>query len=267
MYKWLIIALLLIAFSILPPVVIWWLSQRSRLSSFLRSFHGVQSQFMGLMAVLFSLNLVFVCNEIWQSRDAATFAMSREAEALRNIGRIASNIPERGGIPIFDAARQYLGTTIEFDFPNTSVAANASLAASPKSSLPAIIKLSDAVLDTRTLETLDPAIRTLLIAQLTIIRDKRLDRIAFLERKPNKVKWLSLIFLEVMSLLSIAIVHIANGRALLVACFIYLSGVNPFLVILYSSQWPFSGLDPLNDTVLAAALDRLTGMEAEYKKK
>jgi hypothetical protein len=70
------IALLLIALSILPPVAIWWLS------SFLRSLDGVQSQFMNIIGVLFGLNLVFVCNEIWQSREAATLAMSREAEGI-----------------------------------------------------------------------------------------------------------------------------------------------------------------------------------------
>ncbi len=65
MYEWPIIVILLIAFTLLPPMAIWWLSQRSRLSCFLRSLDGVQSQFMGLMGVLFGLNLIFICNEIW----------------------------------------------------------------------------------------------------------------------------------------------------------------------------------------------------------
>ena len=64
--------------------------------------------FMGTMNVLFSLKLAFVCNEIWQNRESAKAAMSREAEALRNIGWIASNIPQQGGVPILAAANHYL---------------------------------------------------------------------------------------------------------------------------------------------------------------
>jgi len=223
---------------------------------------------MGLMSVLFSLNLVFVCNEIWQNREAAKTAMSREAEALRNIGRIASNIPERGGVPILEAARQYLEVVSQVDFPKvTAIGPAASLSSLDKSSLPAVIKLSDAVLDGGTLDKMHAAIRPLLLAQLTTVRDKRLERVTLTNIEPNAVKWLSLLFLEFMALISIAVVHITNGRALLVTCFIFLSGINPFLAALYASQSPFSGINPLNDSALAAAHDRLKSMEEVYKKK
>jgi hypothetical protein len=264
MYEWLLIAISVLVASILPPIAIWWLSQRSRLAPFLRSLEGVQSQFMGLMGVLFGLNLIFVCNEIWQSRDAAVLAMSREAEALRNIGRIAANIPDHAGVTVFAAARQYIQVTIEHDFQRpTSL-----LLSTPRSdeaSLPALITLSDVILRSKASESLDPVLNAMLVAQLTTVRDKRLDRVALLTLHPNRIKWTLLIFLEVMSLLSIALVHVTNGRALLAACLLYLLTVNPFLLTLYSSQWPFSGIYPLPPRALTAALERLSSMEAAYK--
>jgi len=264
MDQWPIIVLLLIASVILPPLAVWWLSQRSRLSPFLHSLAGVSAPFMGVMSLLFSLNLVFVCNEIWQSRERAELAMSREAEALRNIGRIASNVPERGGLPIMEAARQYLEAVIEFDFAKDS--ASADLVSLDKSSLPAVINLADVILDGSNLDKIRPAVRTLLITQLTVARDNRLERVALQKITPNKVKWFSLLFLEFAALLGIAVVHVVNGRALLVACFIFLGGTNPFLAALYSSRSPFSGIDPLHNKALAAALDRLKSMEEVYKK-
>ena len=69
-----------------------------------------------------------------------------------------------------------------------------------------------------------------------------------------------------MSLISIAVVHIANRRALLVVCLIYLGSVNPFLLTLYASQWPFSGIAPLGDAALAAALEGIIRIEDNYKK-
>jgi len=68
----------------------------------------------------------------------------------------------------------------------------------------------------------------LLITQLTVARDNRLERVALQNITPNKVKWFSLLFLEFAALLGIASVHVVNGRALLVACFIFLGGTNPF---------------------------------------
>ncbi len=202
-----------------------------------------------------------------QSRDAAILAMSREAEALRNIGRIAANIPDHGGLPVFTAAHQYLHATIENDFQKHPLVFTKGMPPrSDKTSLPALVILSDVILSSKFLERLDPIIKTMLIAQLAIVRDKRLDRVALLTLRPNRVKWISLIFLEVMSLFSIALVHITNGRALLAACLLYLGTVNPFVLTLYSSQWPFSGIDPLHPIALTAALERLESMEAVYKQ-
>ena len=133
--------------------------------------------------------------------------------------------------------------------------------------MPAVIKLSDVILNGETLDKIHVAIRPVLLAQLSAVRDKRLERITLVNIEPNIVKWLSLLFLEFMALISIAVVHITNGRALLVSCFIFLSGINPFLAALYASQSPFSGINPLNGSALAAASDRLKSMEEVYKKK
>jgi len=267
-YQWVSIGLLLAASVILPPLALWWLSQRSRLSPLLHSLTGVVNTFISTISVLFALNLVFVCNEIWQNRELAKAAMSREAEALRNIGRISTNIPERGGVLILEAAREYLDAVRQFDFPNDKVIGpTTSLSSLNDSSLPAVIKLSDAILNGETLDKIHPAIRPLLLAQLSTVRDKRLERVALVNIEPNFLKWSLLVFLEFMALITIAMIHIKSGRPLLVASFIYLSSINPILFVLYASQSPFSGIDPLNGSALAAASDRLKSMEEIYKKK
>jgi len=74
---------------------------------------------------------------------------------LRNIGRIASNVPERGGLPIIEAARQYLEAVSEFDFAKDS--ASADLVSLDNSSLPAVINLADVILDDSNLDKIRPA--------------------------------------------------------------------------------------------------------------
>ena len=246
----------------LPPIILWWFSQRSKLTPFFHSLAGVAPPFIGLPGMLFSLNLAFVCNETWQYREIAKSAMSHEADALRNIGRIASNIPEQGGLPIFDAVRQYLDATCNFDFPeDAAVLTNKSIAQLNNSSA----NLSNTILDSKNLDKLLPSIQQALITQLTVVRNKRLERIGLLNIEKSKTKWISLIYLEVITLLSIFVVHITNGRALLMASFLFLGGVNPFIFAIYSSQSPFSGLNPVNHRILIDALDRIKSVEEEYK--
>lgn len=257
--------LLLIVIAILLPWALWWLSQRSAIAPFIRSLEGVQAAFIGVMSMLFSLNLVFVCNEIWQAREMAKSAMSREADGLRNIGRIASNIQAHRGALILQRAREYLEIVQEVDFPADT---HEGLKGGPKSksssSLKGVIALSDAILKDDTLGRLSPVVQQLLVSQLTVVRDKRLERLALANFTPNRVKWMALIFLEFMALLSIALVHVGNGRALFAACFVFLIGVNPFLTVLYNCQSPFSGIDPLRSSTLVEALGRLRSMEKDY---
>jgi hypothetical protein len=254
---WPVLIPLLAASVVLPPLALWWLIRRSPLSPFLVSFAGVGTSFMGVMSVLFSLTLAFVCNDIWQSREVAKLAMSQEADALRNIARVAYDIPGRGGMPIIEADRQYLEAVDEIDFPKTQAIAGNSAG----SSLPAVIKLSDAILDAKTLEKMSPSVQTFVLEQLSVVRDRRLERIDLKNIAPNPVKWFSLLFLEFMALLTIAVVHVANGRALFMACFLYLAAINPLLVLLYDSRSPFTGINPLPNVSFAAALDRLKSLE------
>ncbi len=264
MFYWVFIILLLIATSVLVPAGFLWLTQHSRFAPFLHSLHGVQATFIGVMSVMFSLNLVFVCNEIWQAREAAKSAMSRESESLRNIGRVASNIRGNGGADILRAERLYLEAALAVDFPVGSRTIATEIKDS--ASLSTTINLSDAILNDTTLDKLNPAVQQMLVAQLTVVRDRRLDRMSLRDFSPNIVKWLSLVFLEIMTLLTIVMVHVTNGRAMFVACCIFLSGVNPFLTVLYFCQSPFDGIYPLKTTRLEAALDRITAMEADYQR-
>ncbi|WNV04163.1 hypothetical protein RP726_17380 [Candidatus Methylospira mobilis] len=268
MVQWLIIVLLLAVSVILPPLMLWWLSQRSKLTPFFYSLAGVAPPFIGLPGMLFSLNLAFVCNETWQYRETAKSAMSHEADALRNIGRIASNIPERGGIPILDAVRQYLDAACSFDFPEeAAVFSNGSIAQQNNLSLAANANLADIILNSNNLDKLQPSIQQALITQLSVVRNKRLERLSLLNIEKSKIKWISLIYLELITLLSIFIVHVTNGRALLIASFLFLGGVNPFIFAIYSSQSPFSGLNPVNHKILIETLDRVKGVEEIYKNK
>lgn len=266
--NWPLVILLLVLTSTLVPLALWWLSERSRWSPFFQSFAGVHATFVGVMSVLFSLNLVFICNEIWQNREAAKTAMLREAEALRNIGRIAYDIPNGGGMRILEVTREYLEVVCQFDFPKENSALKQTASPSTNySTMPAMVKLSDVILDGHTLDKMHSALRPVLLSQLFAVRDKRLEIDALRNIEPNMVKWLSLIFLGVMAFATVFVIHISKGRALLVACFIFLAGVNPFLAVLYDSQSPFAGIYPLDDGPLEAAFELLKNLEATYRKK
>lgn len=244
------------------PVFAWWFTQRSCCAGFCQKLQGVQPTFMGVVSVMFSLNLVFVCNEIWQAREAAKSAMSRESEALRNIGRIVSGLPDGEGAPLLAYTKNYIDASLACDFPY--LPANQKSPCAQGSSTPATIHISEAILEPSFLAKFSLPVQHLLVELLTQIRDKRLERQALLNYTPNWIKWFLLLYLELMTLTTIAVVHVTHGRALFTACFIFLIGVNPFITVLYYSQSPFTGIYPLPPTRLQAALVRITEMEADY---
>ncbi len=265
MNELLLIVVIVAAASILPPLFLYWVAARPRLVPYFVSFGNIEASLFGVVGVLFSLNLAFICNEIWQNRELATAAMSREGEALRNLARIAANIPNRGGLPILTAARQYLEVVVHVDFPLASAPQETRSDAPEASSLPALIALSDTLLDGNTLEKIHPAVRSLALGQLAAVRDKRLERVALTNFEANRVKWLALIFLQAMVVVAIFFVHARNPLSVLVATMVFLVSVNPFVTILYMSQSPFVGLNPLTSVRLDAALERLIVLEASVK--
>ena len=263
MTQWTIIALLLLTSVILPPLALWWLCQRSRFAPFFQSLSGVLAPFLGIVGIIFGLNVVFICNDIWQTREVAKVALAHEAEGLRNIGRLATTIPGQGGVPILNATYRYLEAIIDADFARNKGADSNSIA--NNATLPLLIELSYIIWEPKNFEQLHPTIQPLLMEELKEARDRRFEREASVDIKPNKIKWLLVIYLEFMTLLSIVACHITNGRALLVACFLFLGAVNPYLAVLYASQSPFAGLDPLKDTVFVACLERVKLMKASYE--
>jgi len=231
--------------------------------------HGyeIQPPIIGAIGVLFSLNLAFICNEIWQNREIANTAMAREGDAIRNLARIAANVPDNGGLTVIKAARQYLEVSRQTDFPLATNSAAASGPDGAASSLPALIALSDTVFAGETLERIHPALRPLALAQVATVRDKRLERLALANFEANRVKWLALIFLQFMTVVAIFWVHVKNPRAMFAAIAVFLAAVNPFVTVLYMSQSPFAGLNPLTSARLDAALERLVEIEATLERK
>ena len=257
------IGVIVLVASIVPPLLLFWLATKTRLAGWLASIG--KTDILGVVGILFSLNLAFLCNEIWQNREVAGTAMARESEALRNLGRIAANIPDRGGQPIITAARHYLDVSIRADFPAAAPSPDNAPGKQEKSSLPALIALSDTLLDGVTLEKIHPAVRQFALNQLATIRDKRLERVTLSSFEADRVKWLSLIFLQLMTLIALVLINAQNARAMLVATLLFLLSVNPFVAVLYMSQSPFDGLNPLTSTRLEEARERLTALERGVK--
>lgn len=255
---WLIKSAILVTSIILPSFAIWWLTQRSKYTTFFHSLNGVAPNFMSVIGLVFGLNIAFLSNEVWITREAAKVGMSYESQSLRNITRVSTSIPDLGGLAIIEAVKNYLEAVVSAD--NRAVTKD-------NSSLPALIKLSDAILNRENMEKVYPSFRQMLLAELKIVRDRSIERTAFIQTKPNKTKWLLVILLESVTLITIAVCHITTGRALVVASFLFLSSVNTYLMVLYSTQSPFSGLDRLNNSAFIKALDRVKSMEEVYKEK
>jgi hypothetical protein len=210
--------------------------------------------------ILLALVLAFVFNQISTTHQSAKFAVLKEADALRTLGRISLNIDPDVGVPLMAATRLYTQTVIEKEWPKLNQGNSAAIHQGSGSALPALTEMSDIVYSSATLAKLPSVITSQLGQLVTRIRENRLMRI---DASTFSIGITGLILAIITLVASSVLVSLTS---LWKAPVQFISNFSLFLVTLtamylaFASQNPFAGLDSVVDTPLREALDRLKNM-------
>ncbi len=94
-----------------------WLSNFSRAAPLIRSLSNFSPQVVAIVGILFALYTTFFASDIWSVRDRAQTAILQEADALRNLFRLAEQQPPDIGAPIIAAIRDYARAAAEIEWP------------------------------------------------------------------------------------------------------------------------------------------------------
>ena len=227
----------------------------SRWSVWARSLHGVVPPFINIIGVLFGLTLAFLANDTWSAHDRASNAVFREADALRSLVTLSSALPEplrgqvRGALAGYGQA-----SAGEWDL----LARRQSSAQVPERADQLLRLLSSRAVADATSEN----VQSLMLRKVSDIRDQRDQRIGLSQTHVNPLKWLGMAFLGLVTLLSLAAVHVDNPRAALVSMVLFALAAAPTAAIVLIQGNPFEQPAAVSPAPIAAAVQGLQAMPA-----
>ncbi|MDQ3058144.1 MAG: DUF4239 domain-containing protein [Pseudomonadota bacterium] len=243
-------ALVALGGTALGVAAIQWLICRSRWAAWARSLHGVAPPFINIIGVLFGLTLAFLANDTWSAHDRAANAVFREADALRSLVTLSGALPE----PLQGRARTAIA-----GYGQASAAEWAQLARRQSSAQ--VPERADELLQLLAGREIAKAtsqnVQALMLRKVSDIRDQRDQRIGLSQTHVNPLKWLGMAFLGLVTLLSLAAVHVDNPRAALVAMVLFALAAAPTAAIVLIQGNPFEQPSAVSPAPIAAAVQGL----------
>lgn len=214
-----------------------WLAQHSRYAEFIKSFRGIAHNFLTVINVIFALNLAFLANDTWKARDQALDAVYRESGGLMNILDFAENLPETTKLNVTRAVEIYARLTVTAEWPELARRESSREVSHQLDMLMGLVSSSDVS------RAVDSSLAGQFLQQAVEVRSMRDLRIALSLTHVNPLKWLGMAFLGFLTMISIAMVHVDERRAQLLAIFLFATAAAPTAAIILIHGNPFQ--DPL----------------------
>jgi hypothetical protein len=242
------LALVAVVGTIPAVIVILWLTQRSKYAKFIRSYRGIAPNFLSVMGVLFALNLAFLAHDTWSAHDQARDAVFQEAGGLQDILALAEHLPNISQSKINQAVKRYAHSVVTADWPMLAVRKNSEAAANDLNSLLVLLS-SDEVAS-----VLNTSVQSLILQRAVQTRSMRDLRVALSHTHVNPLKWLGMAFLGFLTMISIAMVHVDQSRAELLAILLFAAAAAPTAAIILVHGNPFQEPAAVTAAPIAAIL-------------
>jgi hypothetical protein len=241
-----------IALALVPPLFMVWLVSRRFMQGFATSFAGTEPAIIGTVSLLFGLFAAFLANDIWTRNQIARQAVIEEADAIRNLARLAEGQKEEAVRALRDALTDYVVTVREKDWPLMAVG---------KRSLDILAKvrtISNLLITGPVGQSANSVVQSKMLDAFTHMREKRQVRTIMAENRTFTIKWHALILFAFLTQLAITITHLTKPRAMLLAHLVFGFALATCLSILVLNEFPFSALNPISSDPLRTAMESLT---------
>lgn len=227
-----------------------WIIQSRKLSPWATSLQGVAPPFINVVGVLFALTLAFLANDTWIAHDRAVKAVYKEADSLHAIGTLASKLPE----PLKSELKHVL-----IAYADANVAEWPNLA--DRKINPEVSDRADALFNliasSRIAVAAGDNVQEVMLRKMSEISDERDQRIALSQTHVNPLKWLGMGFLGLLTLISVAMVHLENPRAAFSAMLIFALAAAPTAAIVLVQGNPFQPPANVSPTPIIKSVESL----------
>lgn len=213
-------------------LLLLWMTQRSPYRGWIRGFRGVAQNFMSVISVLFALNVAFLAHDTWTAHDRALDTVFVEAGSLRTVLDLAERLAPEVRMQVRGAVADYARLAISDDWPRLARRDSSEEAAGRLDTLIILLAGSDVA-------SAGPTVQTFLLQQAMAVRNSRDVRVALSQTHVNPLKWLGMAFLGLLTMISIAMVHIDLPRAEALAVVLFAAAAAPTAAIILVHGNPF----------------------------
>jgi len=213
-------------------VVVMWLAVGKRREA----FKAVSPGMLPPMGLLFGLIVGFLAAQVWSDAGNAQQAVDREASALRGTAILARSFPGAPEERIDALLRTYIRHAVEQEWP-AMAHGRATLTVIPAPLADAL----QAAIDLTPRTNGEKAAQQQMITALQSAFDARRQRIILSESSLNWVKWVGVLLVAILTLVTIAFVHCDNRLAAGLALGLFTCAAAGSLILLAVQQRPFSG--------------------------
>jgi hypothetical protein len=226
-----------------------WLTHLSPLRPFFASCIGITGPFFASVAVLFGLFSAFLANDVEHRNADMKAALFREADGVRSIMRLAEALGDAGK-PLTAAVVAYVQSVLTQEWPAMTDRHG------DREDLSAVRNLMSAVLPQHPDGVTSPAAQQALLQGLIEVRQARLARFTLARSTSDRMNWLAMLALGVLTQLAIAVVQLERLRPQALALFVFTTAFATTVVLIAFADRPASAgqLDaaPLRAAVASA---------------
>lgn len=215
------------------------------------AFKGVSPGMLPPMGLVFGLVVGFLVAQLWADLGVARAAVHREADSLRSAVLLARTFPDRPEARLDGLVRRHIHQAVTEEWP-AMARQQATLKVIPAS-------LAEGLQVAIALKPRDEGQRSAqreLVSSLQNALEARRERIIVSQSTVDWSQWAAVISLAALTLLTIALVHIANRATAAIAMAIFACAVAVTLIMVVSQDRPFSGQLRVQPDVLIEVLPR-----------
>jgi hypothetical protein len=187
------------------------------------------------VGIVLGLLLVFLSSRVWTNVDRANAFVLQEASGVRELVRVADDLPPAVGGAIRGGAKEYLRWVLNDDWPRM-MSGHGVL----RISVPGLQGVTDALAAFNTNESGQRLMQQAALTAVDKVREARRGRILLSRALIAPSQWLVVFALFVHVLLLIGVMHIRRLVTLAIALGIFSSAFAMCLILLMVNDRPFS---------------------------
>jgi len=221
----------------LISLLIYWVCCISRFKVLLHSFHGVVAPYILVPMTIFSLSSALLGVSVWDHFQNNAKAIGAEAQAIEAYITLVQSIPLEGKQSLVDDAKAYAHSALKEEWEMIAMERHPHEGTSAR--LQKLISDNVAL----SIEAKLPAfLQTALLQSVQGINNARNARLSMINDEPDTIRWISIILLGVMVLVSVAMVHLDKPKPLLATLAVSTASICIVLSLVGLAVNPFSGM-------------------------